>query len=1134
MSTLSTELRNKLERTIVRARDVAEAGAKASLEALAVHHHEPYGHMSIEERRLRNHLRAKARQLGDKQNQKGELEITHLTWECAYEHWHRMLFARFLAENDLLIEPEMGVAISLEECEELAKEDGKDLWTLASEFAQRMLPQIFRPNDPVLRVTFASEHRLSLEKLLNDLEPAIFTASDSLGWVYQFWQSKRKKEVNESGNKIGADELPAVTQLFTEPYMVSFLLDNSLGAWWVSRVAGISEQGSGKELRSGARKILKTAKSEEELRRFFSLPGVPLEYLRFVKLDNGTWTPTAGTFDGWPEHLSELKTLDPCCGSGHFIVAALLMLVPMRMKLEGLTAHKAVDAVLSESIHGLEIDQRCVELAVFALALTAWRYPNAGGYRPLPELNVACSGLAISAKKEEWLALAGDNTNLRMALEQLYKQFKDAPVLGSLINPGISLAQGSLFELQWEQVGPLLTKALVGEKDDEKTEMGVVANGIVKASRLLSHSYHLVFTNVPYLGKGKMNETLIEFLQTNYGSASNDLATAMIARMNLFVAKEGIISFVSSQNWMFLGTFSDFRQESLTTSLWALVARLGYKSFSTPMYDFPVVLCIFNRKLPSEDFFLKSICAEQSDHYKKIVKLKKGSLISVKQVKQIRNPKSRVIFDLNLEGHLIPAKSTEGLSTGDSARYLCKFWEQRIPSVFWSYYQASPTKGNKFDGLSYVLLWENGLGELSRSRAARIQGNNVWERKGIIVGRVGGIRASTYLGVPFDKSAVVLTPTTDASIESLYAFCISDEFEHIVRQIDKKLGVATSVFESLPFDQDHWTSIAQEKYSQGLPKPYSNDPTQWIFHGHPVQSDEPLQVAVARLLGYRWPAELDLDMDLSGDARAWVKKSEALLPFSDEDGIVCIPPVRGEESAADQLRELLLLAFGQGWHPAKEKELIQTTEVTSSNLDKWLRDHFFEQHCKLFHHRPFIWHIWDGRRRDGFHALVNYHKLAEGNGKGRQLLENLTYSYLGDWIARQKEGVKRGEGGAEDRLAAALELQKRLIAIIEGEPPFDIFVRWKPIEEQPVGWEPDINDGVRMNIRPFMANDIPGGRKGAGILRWKPNIKWNKDRGKEPSRPKEQYPWFWQDGEFTGDRVNDIHLSINDKQKARK
>jgi hypothetical protein len=61
--------------------------------------------------------------------------------------------------------------------------------------------------------------------------------------------------------------------------------------------------------------------------------------------------------------------------------------------------------------------------------------------------------------------------------------------------------------------------------------------------------------------------------------------------------------------------------------------------------------------------------------------------------------------------------------------------------------------------------------------------------------------------------------------------------------------------------------------------------------------------------------------------------------------------------------------------------------------------------------------------------------------KGRKLLESLTYSYLDEWITRQKDSVKRGEEGAKDRLAAALELQKRLEATFEGEPPVDIFVR---------------------------------------------------------------------------------------------
>jgi len=146
-------------------------------------------------------------------------------------------------------------------------------------------------------------------------------------------------------------------------------------------------------------------------------------------------------------------------------------------------------------------------------------------------------------------------------------------------------------------------------------------------------------------------------------------------------------------------------------------------------------------------------------------------------------------------------------------------------------------------------------------------------------------------------------------------------------------------------------------------------------------------------------------------------------------------------------------------------------------------------------------------------------------------------------ITRQKDGVKRGEGGAEDRLAAAVELQNRLKAILEGEPPFDIFVRWKPLAKHPIGWEPDINDGVRVNIRPFLASDLPGGRTGAGILRYKPNIKWTKDRGKEPERPKAEYPWFWNWDEntedfmggktFDGNRWNNCHYTSRAKHAAR-
>ena len=390
-------------------------------------------------------------------------------------------------------------------------------------------------------------------------------------------------------------------------------------------------------------------------------------------------------------------------------------------------------------------------------------------------------------------------------------------------------------------------------------------------------------------------------------------------------------------------------------------------------------------------------------------------------------------------------------------------------------------------------------------------------------------------GTLFDTNAAALVPKDPDCLPAIWTFCSSSKFNEEVRRIDQKLGVTNASLTKVPFDLAHWQKVAAKKYPDGLPEPESNDPTQWLCHGRPEESTAPLQVAVARLLGYRWPAELDDKMRLSKRARALVKQCDELVGFADHDGIVCIPSVRGEEPAAGRLLALLDAA---GVKPEQVRELAGGTD-----LDDWLRNGFFEEHCKLFHNRPFVWHLWDDRKRDGFHALVNYHKLAEGNGKGRTLLENLTYSYLGEWIARQKDGVRRGEGGADDRLVAALELQKRLEAILEGKPPFDLFVRWKPLSEQPIGWEPDINDGVRLNIRPFLASDLPNGRKGAGILRYKPNIKWGRDRGKEPERPRAHYPWFWGWDEktedfmggskFDGNRWNDCHYTNRTKQQAR-
>jgi len=293
--------------------------------------------------------------------------IDHLVTEIAYEHWHRMLFARFLAESDLLMHPD-GYPVSLNDCKEDAERldpPARSEWEVAGHYASAMLPNIFRPDSPALALQMPLETEQALEALLAKLPATVFQADDSLGWSYQFWQAPKKEEVQrqmkQAGTKVGADELPAVTQLFTEQYMVAFLLENALGGWWMSRHPRMK------------------------------LP-VEMPYLRFSPSplageDRGEGEPAAGTFPAWPDTLAQFrpdtlaqfKLLDPCAGSGHFLVSAFHYLVPMRRATEKISVGDAIDNVLTDNLHGLELDARCVEIAAFALALAAWRYPDEKG-----------------------------------------------------------------------------------------------------------------------------------------------------------------------------------------------------------------------------------------------------------------------------------------------------------------------------------------------------------------------------------------------------------------------------------------------------------------------------------------------------------------------------------------------------------------------------------------------------------------------------------------------------------------------------------------------------------------------------------------------------------------------------------
>lgn len=1116
---LPRPLRAQLESAVKAARDAAEKGAHAALRQMAVEEARAPDYLTEELKALRRRLRAHGRALGDVKAKDDAQGLQHLVWEVAYEHWHRMLFARFLAENGLLLwEP--GAAVALDDCEALVQEadpamnlGAKSKWELAAKLAARMLPQVFKPHSPVFEVAFAPEHQRELERLLAALPAEVFKASDSLGWVYQFWQAKRKDEVNASEVKIGADELPAVTQLFTEPYMVDFLLHNSLGAWWITR------------------------HPDKEC-------PVPLPYLR--TLEDGT--PAAGKFEGWPDRLNEFKLLDPCCGSGHFLVAAFLLLVPMRMAIEGLSAREAVDAVLAENLHGLELDARCVEIAVFALALAAWRFLDENGdplgvRNDMPAPQVACCGLKVAAKPEDWMALVPEDAPnvlyLRQELRLLHASFAQAPLLGSLLDPARSL-KNDLATSNFETVRDLLGRALAYERppsgradelQDDSWDLALTAKGLLDAARLLNARYHLVVTNVPYLGIRRQQDALRSFCESHFQLGRHDLAAAFLLRLHELAQDRGVVLAVSPASWLQSGSYEALRRSFLTDTSIGLLAKLGTGAFDGISGEVVnVVLTVSEKMSPAATHMLSGIDLEATvGSSRKADELGSAAVLRFAQSQQLKNPDARILLTANAASSQLLteyAESLAGIQNGDSPRFLRKHWEIYQSSDYWVKLQVCVSESIDFGGCDSLIAYDMKAGHLRETKEVRRErlhdsdqrGKSAWGKPGVLVSRMGDLPVTLYSGAPFDQNAAIILPRDASTTAAIYAYCKSPAYLAAVRSIDSKLNVTSATLSKVPFDLTHWQSVAAEMYPNGLPRPYSDDPTQWLFHGHPQPAAAPLQVAVARLAGYRWPSESDKLMELADESLTWIRRCEKLAEYSDDDGIVCLPSVRGEATAHDRLLKLLIASWEAAqpgsWKPAVLEKLLADAESAGKGLEGWLRDKFFEQHVRLFQHRPFIWHVWDGLK-DGFSALVNYHRL------DAKKLERLIHTYLGDWIRQQEAGVRDRIDGATQRLAAARDLKRRLELIQEGEPPYDIFVRWKSLAQQPVGWNPDLNDGVRLNIRPFVMAEVLRHNKKPKL-----NISWDKDRGKDV----ESAPWFKV---FSGDRINDHHLTLAEKRAAR-
>ncbi len=454
-----------------------------------------------------------------------------------------------------------------------------------------------------------------------------------LGWVYQFWNDPEREALDEkirNGGKIENHEIAAKTQLFTDRYMVEWLLQNSLGQLWLEMC---QRQGwTAEVVASGTLDRLEQRRAEwRQLRAQGQVAEealMPLESELEERWKYYVPRPLAapvGGGEGVPERLSQLKLLDPACGSGHFLVIAFDLLAALyeeeaRHRGQSVSPAEIAHSIVENNLHGLDIDPRAVQIAAAALWLKVKSFAREASPR---RVNLVASNLGLSALAKDDPALlelvsrVEEETGIpRQLTLQLVDTLKGADHLGSLLKVGEALDRAVLAQapllasraLSLEEARAALLTRLEQfvARHSRSQDLGLRLRGEQLASgvrfiRLVGEGqYHLVVGNPPYQGAGKMVDSA--YVARHYAAGKSDLYSAFMLRGLQLCRQGGMSCLLTLRGWMFLGNFEKLRAELLGAHALALLGDLDRGAFEQILDEVvAVTISLLRRGLRGSD-----------------------------------------------------------------------------------------------------------------------------------------------------------------------------------------------------------------------------------------------------------------------------------------------------------------------------------------------------------------------------------------------------------------------------------------------------------------------------------------------------------------------------------------------------
>lgn len=473
---------------------------------------------------VNNYLPSKTRVLTSETPNKIEPDIINEALDLDFDYTQDEKEIIFNLKNDNKIE-ELFKFLFLKQCNEL----------------NIILPNLFEKTndyfDLLLNISFINENGI-IRKLIDEIPEEYFENVEIIGWLYQFYISERKDAVNNAlkSKPIQKKDIPAATQLFTPDWIVKYMVDNSLGRYWI-------ERNDESHLKENLQYFFEEANQDEDVQEICS-------QLRSNHIS-----------------IENLKFFDPCMGSAHILVYAFDIFMNIYKEL-GYLERDIPELILKNNLYGLDIDKRAYQLAYFALMMKGRKYDRRLFKKDIslnifPLIDGNLSDSTLQYIKNNYFEIYDDIIYLKDI-------FKNASEFGSLIQ-----VKTIDFDKIYKIIYELLEdgkKTLIDYNIKNEIENNIIP--LINQAKILSLKYESVVTNPPYLNK--FDKQLKEFSKKYYKDYSKDLFSMFIYRNFDFCKEDGYTAFMTPMVWMFIKNYEKLRKYIIENKSFVSLIEMEY------------------------------------------------------------------------------------------------------------------------------------------------------------------------------------------------------------------------------------------------------------------------------------------------------------------------------------------------------------------------------------------------------------------------------------------------------------------------------------------------------------------------------------------------------------------------------